>query len=143
MRSKTLPGSILPSRTSGRSSSTYARTGAGPAAHGDVAEERRLRGGHGLFLGHADATDRPTRTRDAYRRLRRLAVADALQHGVGAEEAAGELAHALHSLLAPLAHHVRRAELPRQRYPVFVAAQEDDMLGTQALGGDYPAKAHD
>src|SRR4029453_8885904 len=35
-RSKTRPGSILPSRMSGRSSSMYARTGAGPALTGKL-----------------------------------------------------------------------------------------------------------
>src|SRR5215210_279115 len=91
----------------------------GPAAHGDVAEERRQRGGDRLVLGHADAADRAARARDAYGRSHRLTVADALQHRVGAE-ATCEPTHALDGLLAPLAHHVRRAELPRQRDAVFV-----------------------
>src|SRR5215208_5033956 len=112
----------------------------GPAAHGDVTEERRQRGGHRLVLGDADAADRAARTRDADGRGHRLTVADALEDGVGAE-APGELAHALDGLLAPLAHHVRGAELPGQGDPVGVATEDDDLLGAEALGGDHRAQA--
>ena len=37
---------------------------------------------------------------------------------------------------------VGRAKLPRQRDPVSVAAQDDDLLGAETLGGDHPAQAH-
>src|SRR5215216_1648116 len=87
-----------------------------------------------------DAAGRAARTRDADGRGHRLTVADALEDGVGAE-AAGELAHALDGLLAPLAHHVRGAELPGQGDPVGVATEDDDLLGAEALGGDHRAQA--
>ena len=67
-------------------------------------------------------------------------MADAFEHGVGAE-AAGELAHALDRLVAALADDVGRAELPRERDPVGVAAEQDDLLGAEALRGDHAAEA--
>ena len=72
--------------------------------------------------------------------VHRLLVADALEDGVGAE-AAGQLAHALDRLLAALADDVGRAELSRQRDPVGMAAEEDDLLGAEPLGGDHAAQA--
>ena len=56
-------------------------------------------------------------------------------------DAAGELAHALDRLVAALAHDVGGAELARQRDPVGVAAEDDDLLGAEALGGDHAAQA--
>ena len=70
----------------------------------------------------------------------RLLVADALEDGVGAE-AAGQLAHALDRLVAALADDVGRAELPRERDPVRVAAEEDDPLRAEPLRGDHAAEA--
>ena len=68
------------------------------------------------------------------------AVADALEHRVGAE-AAGQLLDALDRLLAALADDVGGAELAGERDPVGVAAQDDDLLGAEALGGDHAAQA--
>ncbi len=118
----------------------YARTGAGPAAHGDVVVERRTRGGHCLVLGDTDPADCATRAGDAERREHRLCEADALEDGVDVE-AVGEFAQALDRLLASLAHDVRRAELSRQRDPVGMAVEDDDLLGTEAPGSDHAAQA--
>ena len=63
-----------------------------------------------VVLGNADASDGAAGARDAERRAHRLAVADALENGVGAEPA-GELTHALDRFLAALADDVGRAEL--------------------------------
>ena len=56
-------------------------------------------------------------------------------------EAFGELAHALDRLIAALADDVGGAELARQRGPVDVTPEEDDLLGAEAPGGDHPAQA--
>ena len=109
------------------------------ATHGDVGIERCLAGGHRLVLRHTDAADRATGPRDADRRGGRLLEAYALEYRVGAEPA-GELAHALDCVLAALADDIGRAELARQGDPVLVAAEDDDLLGAQALGGDHTTK---
>ena len=36
----------------------------------------------------------------------------------------GQLPDPLHRLVPPLAHNVRRAEIPRERDPILVVAQE-------------------
>ena len=118
----------------------YARTGAGPPPTVRFAKNDRLRCGHRLVLGKADAADRTARARDADGREYRLLEADGLEHGVDAE-AVGELAHALDRLVAALADDVGRAELSRQRYPGRVAAKDDDLLGAEAPGGDHAAQA--
>src|SRR5437879_12586704 len=102
----------------------YARTGAGPAAHGDVVVERRPRRGHRFVLGDTDAADCATWPCDAERGEQRLFEADALEDGVAAE-AAGEFAHALDGLAASLAHAVCCPELSRQRDPVRTPAPAD------------------
>jgi hypothetical protein len=138
--SKTRPGSILPSRTIRQQLVDVRTDRSGSAAHGDVAEERRLRRGHRLVLGKADAADRAAWASDADGREHRLLEADGLEHGVDAE-AVGELAHAFDRLVAALADDVGRAELSRQRDPGGVAAKDDDLLRAEAPGGDHPAKA--
>src|SRR5205085_8406335 len=65
---------------------------------------------------------------------------DALEDRVDAE-AAGELVHAFDRLVAALADDVRRAELLRERGPVRMPAEDDDVLGAQAPRGDHPAQA--
>ena len=45
-------------------------------------------------------------------------------------EAAGQLAHPLDSLVAPLGDDVGGPELARQLDPVLVAPEDDDLLGT-------------
>src|SRR5271169_5608064 len=55
-------------------------------------------------------------------------------------EAAGELAHALDGLVATLADDVGRAEVLRQRDPVRVPAEDDDLLRAEALRGDHAAE---
>ena len=57
-------------------------------------------------------------------------MADAFEHGVGAE-AAGQLEHALDRLVAPLAHDVRRTELLGDRDPIGMTAEKDDLLGAE------------
>ena len=83
----------------------YARTGAGPAAHGDVVVERRPRRRHRLVLGNTNAADCATRTRDIESCAHRLFEADALEDGVDAE-AVSERAHALDRLVASLADDI-------------------------------------
>jgi hypothetical protein len=51
----------------------------------------------------------------------------------------GQLADALDRLLAALAHDVGYAELLSERGSHRVAAEQDDRLGTEALGGDHTA----
>ena len=58
-------GLDAPSSTSGRSSSMYARTGAGPPPIGDVLEECLQRPRDRLVLRHADPTNGAARARDA------------------------------------------------------------------------------
>ena len=70
----------------------------------------------------------------------RLLEADAFEDGVR-PEAARELAYALDSLFAALADNVGRAELARQRDPVGVAAEHDDLLRAEAARGDHAAEA--
>jgi hypothetical protein len=70
---------------------------------------------------------------------RRLLVADALEDRVGAE-AACELPDALDRFLAPLAHDVGRAERLRERDPVGMTAEDDDLLRAEASGGDHAAE---
>ena len=112
-----------------------------PAAHGHVAEEGRLRGGDRLVLRHADAADRTARAGDADGRLQRLFVAGSLRHRVDAV-AASEVSDVLDGLLAPLAHHVCRAEFFCQLDAVVVAAHDDDLLRAKALGSDDAAQAN-
>ena len=69
----------------------------------------------------------------------RLLEADALENRMGAE-AARQLADALDRLLAPLADDVGGAELLRERDPVGVTAEDDDLLRAEALGRDHAAQ---
>src|SRR5207302_5100417 len=98
--------------------------------------ECRPRRGHRLVLRDADAADCAARTRDAERRAHRLLEADALEDGVDAE-AVGEFAHALNRLVASLADAVCCAELSRKRDPHGMTAQENDLLGAEAPGGNH------
>ena len=66
--------------------------------------------------------------------------ADAFEDRVRAE-AAGQLHHALHGLIAALAHHVGGAERLGQRNPVRMATQDDDLLGAKPLRRDDAAEA--
>src|SRR5437763_1184201 len=98
----------------------------GAAAYRDVLEEGRERGGDRLVVGHADAADGAARAGDADGGRHGLVGADALEDRVRAE-AAGQLHHARHGLVAALAHHVGPAELLRQRDPVRVPAHDGDL----------------
>ncbi len=55
--------------------------------------------------------------------------------------ASGQLPHALDGFLAALADDVGGAELARERDPVGVPAEDDDLLGAEALRGDHAAEA--
>jgi hypothetical protein len=59
---------------------------------------------------------------------------------VGAE-ALGEFAHALDRLVASLADDVCCAERSHECDAVWMTAQEDDLLGAEASGGDHAAQA--
>ena len=54
---------------------------------------------------------------------------------------AGQLAHPLDRFVAALADDVGRAELSRERDPVSVPAEHDDLLGAEPLRGDHTAEA--
>ena len=56
-------------------------------------------------------------------------------------EAVGQLAYALDCLVAALADDVRCAELLSERDPIWMAAEENDLLGPEASGGDHAAQA--
>src|SRR5438876_3803896 len=112
----------------------------GSTADGDVVVKCRLRRRQRLVLGDADAADCASRTGDAESRPHRLLESDAFEDSVDAE-AAGELAHALNRLVASLADDVRCAEPPRQCDSVGMAAQDDDLLGAEAAGGNHTAQA--
>ena len=68
------------------------------------------------------------------------AEAHALEDGVRAE-AAGQLADALDGGVAALADDVGRAERPRQRDPIRVAPEQDDLLGAEPPRRDDAAEA--
>ena len=51
-----------------------------------------------------------------------------------------QLPDPLHCLVPPLAHHVSRAEVPRERDPVIVVTQDDDLLGSEAARREHAAK---
>ena len=70
-----------------------------------------------------------------------LPVPNALEDGMGAEPA-GQLADPLDCGVPSLADDVRRPELASQGNAVGVAAEHDDLLGTETTGGDDPAKTH-
>src|SRR5207302_9423588 len=88
--------------------------GCGSASDRDVLEERRLRAGHQLLLGYADATDCAAGPRDLDCRLHRLVEANALEHRVDAV-AVGQALHALDRLAPSVADDVGRAERARER----------------------------
>jgi hypothetical protein len=96
--------------------------------------------GDRLVLRHADPSDGAAGAGDAHRGLGRLTVPDALEHGMRSQPA-GELAHALERRLAALAHDVGGSELARQRYPIGMATEEDDLLRSEAPSGDDAAQA--
>src|SRR5436305_2930199 len=113
--------------------------GRGAATDSDVAVEGGLRSGHRLALGYADTADGAARADDFDRGLGRLVAADALEDRVGAETA-GELAHLLHRLLAPLGDDLIGAELTVEIGSLSVAAENDDLLGAWPPGGDHAAQ---
>src|SRR5207244_11326487 len=99
-----------------------------PATDREIVVERRFRAGDRLVMGDADAADGTTGTGNPNRGAHRFLSADALEHGMDAE-APGERAHARDRLLAPLFHHVRRAELFGQPDPVGIVAEDPAPLG--------------
>jgi hypothetical protein len=124
----------------------YARAGAGPPAMRTFFQKAMPTG---LFASSGTPT-RPTAPPGwAISKAVTTAwsEANALEHGIDAETAR-ELAHPLHSCLTALADDVGCAELVRQRDPVGMTTEEDDLRGSEALGGDHPAQpdcavAHD
>ena len=91
-------------------------------------------------MRHADEADHRAGPGDAEGRLHRLARADALERRVDAD-AVGQLLDRLDGLVAALGDDVGRAELARERLAVGVAAQRDDPLGAEALGGEHAGEA--
>src|SRR5258708_19071448 len=112
----------------------------GSAAHRDVVIERRPRRGHGLVLGNTHAADRATWTGDAERGTFRLLEAHALKDRVDAVTV-GKFAYALNCLVASLADDVGCAKPSRQRDPVRMTAQQDDLLRAKAPGGNHATQA--
>src|SRR5205823_1927640 len=110
------------------------------AADRDVVRERLDRVRDRLVLWVAHPADGAAGARDPHGRPRRLVVADALEGGIDAE-AVRELAHAFDRFVSALADDVASAELPGQRRPGFVAAEDDDLLGPEPFRRDHAADA--
>ena len=91
-------------------------------------------------MRNTDAAYGAARAGDADRGAHCLLSPDAFERGVDAK-AAGQCAHAFHGRLAALAHDIRCAERFRERDPVRMAAQDDDLLGAKAFGSDDAAQA--
>src|SRR5829696_5750922 len=124
----------------------YARAGAGPPAM-PTFFQKAMPTGLLASLGDAHAADRTARLCDLEGSHNRLVEANALEDGIDAETAR-ELAHPLHSCLTALADDVGRTELVRQRDPIGMTAEQDDLRGAEPLGGDHSAEpdctvAHD
>ena len=66
-----------------------------------------------------------------------LLSADAFEDTVNAK-AVSQCSYALSRLLATLAHHIGGAERFRERDPVGVAAQDDDLFGAEAFAAMTP-----
>ena len=117
----------------------YARAGAGPPATVTLLKNVAI------VVGICSCCGTPTRPTAPPGRAMPSAVtidcrvADALEHGVSAE-AAGELAHTFDGLVAALADDVGGAERAPERDPVGMPAEQDDLLGAEALGGDDAAE---
>ena len=111
----------------------------GAAAQGDVLPERDARRSRFVFWD-SNPADGAAGTGDLESGHHRLLEADALQHRVDAE-AVCELAHALDRGVTAFGDDVRGAELPAERGPLRVAAEQDDLLGAQPRGGDHAAEA--
>jgi threonine dehydrogenase-like Zn-dependent dehydrogenase len=112
--------------------------GSGPARDRDVPVEGQLGLREGLLLRNADAPDGTAGASDVQRGTDRLAVTDALEDGVSAQ-AAGEGEHALDRRVATLADHLGGAEVARECDAIGVTPKNDDLLGTETLGGDDTA----
>src|SRR5438552_4105769 len=112
----------------------------GTAADADVVVERGLRRGELLVLRDADSADGAAGAGDFDRRQLRLLEADALEHGVDAV-AAGQFFDALDGFVAAFAYDIGGSELARERNPVGVAAEEDDLFGSEPPGGDHAAES--
>src|SRR4051794_18898656 len=91
-------------------------------------------------LWHSYATDGSAWPRDADRRQHRLGHPYALEHGVDSV-ASGQLAHSLGCFLAALGHDVGRSELDADVGALLVTAQQDDLLGAEALRRHHAAEA--
>src|SRR5439155_8187930 len=104
-----------------------------PAADRDVAVNRWFGRGDHLMLGYAHAADSTSRTGDLDSRLDSLVETDALEHRMSTEPA-GQLLDPLNRLLAALRDDIGRSELARERDPVRVPAEENDLLSAEALG---------
>lgn len=79
-----------------------------------------------VVYGHTGATDRAAGTRDLKCGVDSLLESHAFEDGVRAE-AAGQLADALDGLVAALGDDIAGAELPPERSPLRVVAEEDDL----------------
>ena len=102
----------------------------GTAADADVVVERRLRSGELLLLRDADPADGAAGSGDSDRRQLRLLEADALEYGVDAV-AAGQFFDALDGFVAAFAYDIGGSELARERNPVGMAAEEDDLFRSE------------
>jgi hypothetical protein len=92
-------------------------------------------------LRNSNAADGTARARNAHRRAHRLSVANALEDGVSAESV-GQLPDTLDCGVPSLADDVRRPEPASEGNAIGVAAEHDDLLGTETTGGDDPAETH-
>src|SRR6266550_7840124 len=110
------------------------------AADRDVLEEAVIARWNRLVLRNADATDRSARTSDTEGREHRFLEPDALENGMCAD-ALRQLANLVDRRFTALAHDVRGAELLRQRDPIGMTPQHDDLLGAEPARRDHAAEA--
>src|SRR3954464_6223016 len=115
--------------------------GCGSAADDDVLVEERLRRRDDVVVRDADASDRAAGAGNTHGSSHGLVRPDAFKHRVGSEPVR-QIANPGNAFLAALADDVGRAKILRQGEPVRMAAEHDDPLGTEALGGDHPAEAY-
>ena len=139
-RSNTRPGSILPSSTSGSSSSNVRADGSRTAGDRDVVEERS-----DTASGIDAACGTPTRpTAPPARAMLSAVTVDSSYPTHSSTECAPRppvsSLHAFDRLVATLADDVRRPELARQRDAIRVTAEHDDLLGAEPAGGNHAAQ---
>ena len=129
-----MPGSILRSQMSWIEVGQVLPDGGGAAVDVDAGHEELVAGDRDV-VGDADEADVAAGAGRADGLHHGLLGADRLDDGVGTEPA-GELLDPGDALVAALLDDVGGAELAGERLPVGVAAERDDPLGAELLGGE-------